>query len=317
MDHDPGGSGILERTGLNNNNISILIVDDEPINLEIICAHLEDDDYDLVTATNGEEAWSLLEADPHRYEAIILDRMMPGMDGIKVLARMKQNEATEQIPVVMQTAKAETQEVLEGLKAGAYYYLTKPYDGDVLKTIVRSAVNDRLHEKSLRESLREGRRIFDLMTFGRFKVHNLRECNLVASQVAHLCPQPHRVVTGISELLINALEHGNLKIGYEEKTDLMRRGMWQVEIERRLKASENVGTFVELEFSVTAKSVQIRIRDQGQGFDWTPYMDFDPNRAFDPHGRGIAVARLSSFDDLEYLGPGNEVLATVTRKLDG
>ncbi len=46
-------------------------------------------------------------------------------------------------------------------------------------------------------------------------------------------------------------------------------------------------------------------------------MDFDPNRAFDPHGRGIAVARLSSFDDLEYLGPGNEVLATVTRKLDG
>ncbi len=302
---------------MNNNNISILIVDDEPINLEIICAHLEDDDYDLVTATNGEEAWSLLEADPHRYEAIILDRMMPGMDGIKVLARMKQNEATEQIPVVMQTAKAETQEVLEGLKAGAYYYLTKPYDGDVLKTIVRSAVNDRLHEKSLRESLREGRRIFDLMTFGRFKVHNLRECNLVASQVAHLCPQPHRVVTGISELLINALEHGNLKIGYEEKTDLMRRGMWQVEIERRLKASENVGTFVELEFSVTAKSVQIRIRDQGQGFDWTPYMDFDPNRAFDPHGRGIAVARLSSFDDLEYLGPGNEVLATVTRKLDG
>ena len=302
---------------MDNNNISILIVDDEPINLEIICAHLEDDDYDLVTAATGEEAWSLLEADPHRYEAIILDRMMPGMDGITVLSRMKQHEATEQIPVIMQTAKAETQEVLEGLKAGAYYYLTKPYDGDVLKTIVRSAVNDRLHEKSLRESLREGRRIFDLMTFGRFKVHNLRECNLVASQVAHLCPQPHRVVTGISELLINALEHGNLRIGYEEKTDLMRRGMWQVEIERRLKASENIGTFVELEFSVTANSVQIRIRDQGQGFDWTPYMDFDPNRAFDPHGRGIAVARLSSFDDLEYLGPGNEVLATVTRNLDG
>ncbi|MDJ0776932.1 MAG: response regulator [Gammaproteobacteria bacterium] len=302
---------------MHNNDITILIVDDEPINLEIICAHLEDDDYDLVTAANGEEAWTLLEADPHRYATIILDRMMPGMDGIKVLARMKQNEATEQIPVIMQTAKAETQEVLEGLKAGAYYYLTKPYDGDVLKTIVRSAVNDRLHEKSLRESLREGRRIFDLMTFGCFRVHNLRECNLVASQVAHLCPQPHRVVTGISELLINALEHGNLKIGYEEKTELMRRGMWQVEIERRLQASENLGTFVELEFRVNANNVQIRIRDQGKGFDWTPYMDFDPNRAFDPHGRGIAVARLSSFDDLEYLGPGNEVLATVVRNLDG
>ncbi len=302
---------------MDNSKATLLIVDDEPINLDIICAHLENDNYELVTATNGQEAWTLLEANPTRYDVIILDRMMPGLDGMEVLANIKENEQMEQIPVVMQTAKAENQDVVEGLKAGAYYYLTKPYDGDVLKTIVRSAVNDRFHEKSLHESLREGRQIFDLMTFGRFKVHNLRECNLVASQVAHLCPQPHRVVTGISELLINALEHGNLRIGYEEKTDLMRRGMWQVEIERRLKAGENIGTFVELEFSVTASSVQIRIRDQGQGFDWTPYMDFDPNRAFDPHGRGIAVARLSSFDDLEYLGPGNEVLATVTRKLDG
>ena len=43
---------------------------------------------------------------------------------------------------------------------------------------------------------------------------------------------------------------------------------------------------------------------KGGGFDWTPYMDFDPARAFDPHGRGIAVARLSSFDDLEYIGEG-------------
>ncbi len=254
---------------------------------------------------------------PARFDAIILDRMMPGMDGMKVLANIKAHEALEQVPVVMQTAKAESRDIIDGLKAGAYYYLTKPYDGDVLKTIVRSAVNDSLHVKSLRESLREGRRIFDLMTFGRFRIHNLRECNLVASQVAHLCPQPHRVVTGISELLINALEHGNLKIGYEEKSQLMRRGIWQIEVERRLNSEAHRGGFIELEFQVADDVVQIRIRDQGEGFDWTPYMDFDPNRAFDPHGRGIAVARLSSFDDLEYVGDGNEVIATVRKSLDG
>ncbi len=171
--------------------------------------------------------------------------------------------------------------------------------------------------EALLESLREGRKIFDLMTFGRFRIHNLRECNLVASQVAHLCPEPHRVVTGISELLINALEHGNLKIGYEEKSNLMRRGMWQIEVERRLNSHEHRGGFIELEFNVADDRVQIRIRDQGQGFDWTPYMDFDPDRAFDPHGRGIAVARLSSFDELEYIGDGNEVVATIKRSLDG
>ncbi len=238
------------------------------------------------------------------------------MDGMQLLANIKDTDGLEHVPVVMQTAKAENKDIVEGIKAGAYYYLTKPYDGEVLKSIIRSAVNDRLHEKSLLESLREGRKIFDLMTFGRFRIHDLRQCNLVASQVAHLCPEPHRVVTGISELLINALEHGNLKIGYAEKGNLMRNGLWQIEVERRLGASENIGGYIELEFYVAADTVQIRIRDQGQGFDWTPYMDFDPGRAFDSHGRGIAVARLSSFDDLEYVGDGNEVVATVKKGLD-
>ncbi len=301
---------------MNSSRSTILIVDDEPINLDIICAHLETENYELVRATNGGDAWSTLEADPTLYDVIILDRRMPGMDGMELLANIKDTDGLEHVPVVMQTAKAENKDIVEGLKAGAYYYLTKPYDGEVLKSIIRSAVNDRLHEKALLESLREGRRIFDLMTFGRFRIHDLHQCNLVASQVAHLCPEPHRVVTGISELLINALEHGNLKIGYAEKGNLMRSGMWQIEIERRLGASENIGGYIELEFNIVTDTVQIRIRDQGQGFDWTPYMDFDPDRAFDSHGRGIAVARLSSFDDLEYIGDGNEVVATVKIGLD-
>ena len=302
---------------MDNTRATILIVDDEPINLDIICAHLEGDNYELLRADNGEEAWSMLEAAPVCFDAIILDRMMPGMDGMQLLGNIKDNDLMEQVPVVMQTGKAESQDIVEGINAGAYYYLTKPYDGDVLRTIVRSAVNDRLHEKSLHESLREGRQIFNLMSFGRFKIHNLRECYLVASQVAHFCPTPHRVVTGISELLVNALEHGNLKIGYQEKSRLMRTGMWRVEIERRLNASDNFGRYIELEFEVAVDTVQIRIRDQGSGFDWTPYMNFDPDRAFDPHGRGIAVARLSSFDDLKYIGKGNEVIATVNKELNG
>ena len=301
---------------MTSNRVSILIVDDEPINLDIICAHLEAENYELVRATSGEEAWSKLEAEPARYDTIILDRMMPGIDGMQLLNNIKNTDELEHIPVIMQTAKAASSDVIAGLKAGASYYLTKPYEGEILKSVIRGAVNGRLHEKSLLESLREGRKIFDLMTFGRFRIHNLHQCNLVATQVAHLCPQPQRVVTGISELLVNALEHGNLKIGYAEKSNLMRSGTWQMEVERRLSASENSDGYIELEFKIEADTVQIRIRDQGEGFDWTPYMDFDPQRAFDPHGRGIAMARLSSFDDLEYLGDGNEVLATVKKGLD-
>ena len=97
---------------------------------------------------------------------------------------------------------------------------------------------------------------------------------------------------------------------------LVRNGIWQEEIERRLEAPDNRNGFVELEFGVTASRVQIRIWDQGPGFDWVPYLDLDPSRAFDPHGRGIAMARLSSFDDLEYVNPGNQVIATVSKSFN-
>ena len=302
---------------MNNANATILIVDDEPVNLDSICSYLQQDNYELVRAGNGREAWSMLESDPQHFDVIILDRSMPDVNGIQLLNNIRQHDAMEQVPVVMQTSTNEDQDIAAGMRAGAYYYLTKPYDGDTLKTVVRSAVHGRLHEKSLHESLRAGRRIFDLMNFGRFRIRDLQEAKLVALQVAHLCPEPQRAVTGISELLLNALEHGNLGIGYHEKGHLMRGGQWQREIERRLGASANRGAYVELEFDVSKERVQILVRDQGQGFDWNPYLELDPERAFDPHGRGIALARLSSFDSLEYRGNGNEVLAVIIKHLDG
>ena len=298
---------------MSDNDATILIVDDEPSNLDTICSHLAQDNYELVRAANGREAWSLLESDPEHFDVIILDRSMPDVSGMQLLNHIRQNDNMGKVPVVMQTAAGENQEVSEGLDAGAHYYLTKPYDGDMLKTVVRSAVNGRLHEKSLQDSLRASRRIFDLMSFGRFRVRDLQEAKLVALQVAQLCPEPQRVVTGISELLLNALEHGNLKIGYDEKSRLVRAGAWQQEIERRLESGEYAGAYVELEFDVNDDRVLLRVRDQGDGFDWRPYLDFDPKRAFDPHGRGIALARLSSFDTLDYRGCGNEVVATVNR----
>ena len=111
----------------------------------------------LVTASDGHQAMRLLESNPSRYDVVILDRAMPGVDGMEVLGCIKENESTEHIPVLMQTARDANQEVVEGLRAGAYYHLTRPYDGEVLKTVVRSAVNNRIHEKSLHESLRQVR----------------------------------------------------------------------------------------------------------------------------------------------------------------
>jgi anti-sigma regulatory factor (Ser/Thr protein kinase) len=69
---------------------------------------------------------------------------------------------------------------------------------------------------------------------------------------------------------------------------------------------------VEIRFERTPEAILFTVQDQGDGFTWNTYLDFDPERIFDPNGRGIAIARSMSFDTLEYLGNGNTVRVSVT-----
>jgi hypothetical protein len=119
------------------------------------------------------------------------------------------------------------------------------------------------------------------------------------------------VVVGLHELLLNAVEHGNLGITYNEKTDLVRNANWNEEIERRLSLPEYCKNFATLTFKATQAALIVLIKDAGKGFDWTNYLDFSADRATDPHGRGIATSRALSFHSLEYLGAGNEVRCIV------
>ena len=83
---------------------NILVVDDEPLNLEIICDVLDDSRYVVTTAVNGEEGWQMLLAAPVPPDVIVLDRMMPVLNGIELLKRIKADSRFVDIPVVIQTA---------------------------------------------------------------------------------------------------------------------------------------------------------------------------------------------------------------------
>jgi len=112
-------------------------------------------------------------------------------------------------------------------------------------------------------------------------------------------------------LLLNAVEHGNLGITYAEKTKLVLEGRLFEEIERRLAQAENQDKWAYLSFEAGKDALRVRIKDQGNGFDWRPYLEISPERATHPHGRGIATSRLMSFSAVDYVGCGNEVLCTV------
>ena len=118
---------------------------------------------------------------------------------------------------------------------------------------------------------------------------------------------------GISELLVNGVEHGNLGLSYAEKSTHKREDTWQEEINRRATLPENQGKRVRLSFSRNHDTVTLRIRDEGAGFDWQRFLEMDPERAFDPNGRGIALARMLSFSRIVYEGCRNIAVSVDVR----
>lgn len=289
----------------------VLVVDDNALDRALLRLHLTKEGYHPEFATNGTDALSILGADPERFDVVLLDRRMPDVDGLTVLAQMKEHPRLRMIPVILQTAATEPKDVIEGIRTGAWYYLTKPYDAQMLLSVVRAAANDYCEFKELRARLRQGLKTLRLLRNAIFSIRTVEEGRDVATILANACPDPDSAVVGLTELLLNAVEHGNLGITYEEKSAMADKDEWQREIDRRLALPENAGKRVEVHFERDRDAVRFTIRDDGSGFDWTPFLDIDPSRAFDTHGRGIAMARRLSFTSLDYRGSGNEVVATV------
>ena len=109
---------------------SIMMVDDNPEVVEVARITLEGKGFNVKCAYSGKDLFAGLEE--QKPDLILLDIMMPQMDGFEVLTRLKCNPATASIPVILQTVKGEPEDVLEGYKKGAAYYLTKPFTKDQL-----------------------------------------------------------------------------------------------------------------------------------------------------------------------------------------
>jgi len=290
---------------------TVLVVDDEQFNLDLISEYLSEFNMEVVCVDRGERALSVLHEKSCHFSAVLLDRMMPGMDGMEVLAQIKSDENLNGLPVIMQTAKTGKDNMLEGLNAGAHYYLSKPYDQQTLLAIVSSAVRDYQHTIHLQNSLRQSAQTLKMMEKGTFNFKSLDEGRKLATLLANACPDSERVVLGLTELITNAVEHGNLGITYEEKSRLNIDGKWESEVESRLVSPVYKDKFATVEFNRDDNEITLIISDQGKGFDWQQFMEISPERAFDSHGRGIALANSVSFKQVEYLERGNKVCVKV------
>lgn len=301
---------------VNGSQSRILIVDDEPMNLAIITQYLEDTgkSYLLDTAEDGHIAWEKLKAataTPEEYDVVLLDRMMPRMNGMELLHKMSEHETLRHIPVIFQTAMSSREDILEGMSAGAFYYLTKPYEEDMLLSVVSRALRDRTIFKRLDQCRENTERMMVLLDNALFHFKTLNDARNIASLLSNTFPDPDRAFMGIKELMINAVEHGNLEITYDEKSRLNLEQNWEEEVHRRQELPEYCDRYATVSFKRESNSYLLTISDDGSGFDWQQFMEFEAARVLDNHGRGIAIAKNLSFTDLVYSDGGRTVTATL------
>lgn len=120
---------------------TVLVVDDEPDVRTLCRVNLEYKGYTVLEAAGGEEAFDRLE--DSKPDIILLDLMMPKMDGWEVLRRLKEDDLTASVPVILLTARADDESQLKGWSEGIVDYITKPFNPLALERYIEAALNDR------------------------------------------------------------------------------------------------------------------------------------------------------------------------------
>jgi DNA-binding response OmpR family regulator len=125
-----------------NEDINILVVDDNQENLKVISSFLKEKQYRIALATDGESAIKILEN--NKIDLILLDIMMPGMDGFEVCQILKEKQETKDIPVIFLTARTETDDIVKGFQIGGVDYITKPFRKEELYARVQNHIQLKL-----------------------------------------------------------------------------------------------------------------------------------------------------------------------------
>ncbi len=214
----------------------ILIVDDVPINVRLLSSILEIEGYQVSSATNGPDALAAMpEAAP---DVVLLDVMMPGMDGFEVCRRLKADSATAHVPVVMVTALQETSDRVRALEAGADDFLTKPVDDVEVLARVKSLVRVKRGRDELEKAYHDLQRAESMRdSIAEMLVHDLRtpltamlaavdllqkgygdSLDEIQKELVGMCATScRRMVAQVGELLdISKLESGALQLQHVE-----------------------------------------------------------------------------------------------------
>ncbi|WP_424930873.1 response regulator [Amaricoccus macauensis] len=291
----------------------ILVVDDDPMSLLMLEGVVQQLGFEVLTATNGQDALASL-ANEQDISIVLLDRVMPGMDGLTVVRKVKKEPDLCHIPIVMITGSDDPEEMREGIEAGVFYYLSKPVEANLVGSVISAALRGASQLDALNDHSNDTLG-FDLAVAAKFQFRTPDEAQSLAGFLANFFPNPERSIEGIAALLLNAVEHGICGIGFDRKGDLLADGLLKEELRKRLDQlpAERKATAA---ISRKTTGVSLVVEDPGDGFAWKEFVEIDFSRSQGSHGRGIAQAKATAFDEVKFNSTGNCVVAVVRAKPD-
>lgn len=297
---------------MQNRTHRLLLVDDDPVSLALLSAYLNETGYQLTLAKDGVQALDIIQNHPNDYfSAYLFDYRMPNMDGITLLQALKSDRRYEMVPAILQTSADSHEDINLGIQSGAFYYLLKPFSKSHLLSIIEAAVKGFTnHQQIINQACQQAENA-PVLKNGHFTYKTVEQAKNLSNILANLTPNPQKVAIGFFELLVNAVEHGNLDIGYQQKTKLIQQDQLQAEIQRRLSIQPYKNRYVDVRIDRTDQALMVTIKDMGKGFDSEPFLDFSIDRAMDNHGRGIMMANKLSFDELTFSEKGNVAYCTI------
>lgn len=232
---------------------TILVVDDNAKNLQLISSLLGKAGYKVHAANTGAKALRYLEK---RYpDIILLDVMMPDMNGFEVCKQLKDEESLEDIPVIFLTAKNDSGDVVEGFQAGAVDYITKPFNSS--EVLVRLANHLKLRKAmyDLRKQNAEKDRFFSILAhdlrgpfsgyMGLSEVLANHASELSQEEILEYSQALHQAASSVYKLLLNLLEWSRLQMGALEYTPK------RIELKQQLEETLNIATRLTREKEIT------------------------------------------------------------------
>ena len=289
-----------------DNRPSILLVDDEPSARRLMSELLTRSGYRAYLAESGPEALGMLRR--IEVDLVLTDVVLGEMDGLELLKRIKTERPG--IGVVIYTGYSTENLIIEALRAGAADFIKKPFSRETLEMVLDRALKrntflDRL-DIDVDAVIAESKIIEIDNNIDRIS-GVVNQLTLNASKFSGV-NRANELSVALYEIILNAMEHGNLEITYEEKAEYLDRGTYQDLIMERRKDPRLSARKVRINYHMDDTGLHYTIQDQGPGFDWKKYYDKIEKRGVstEAHGRGLALT-LFYVDRIKFNEKGNEV----------